>query len=141
MSHKETNAFFQEFIVNTNPTIFDSYPAPSTLAFPEAGAPRSPLAAAFAGIKEAFSNWAQASALSHAESRLWDVAQSDPRIMAELMLARMHDEPSAGSATASPIEAAVATTNTVNESLSQGWGTLIEHAYQSRFRKADLLAA
>jgi hypothetical protein len=80
-----------------------------------------------ARIKTAFSNWVQASVQAQAESRLWDSAQADPRIMAELVQARVGPEQAAPAPAVTPVPASS------SMPLSAGSGGLMERAYQSRF--------
>ena len=111
-------------------TIFESYSRPSSLdfaddlqAFPSTGK-------VWARLRTAFSNWTQAATQANTESRLWDSAQADPRIMAELMLSRVGAE----TIEAAPVSAAAPLTMpSDNKPLNDGWGGILEHAYQTRF--------
>ena len=94
-------------------------------------------------IQQAFDRWTESNAQSRADARLWDIACSDPRIMGELMHARMRDdsetlgEPVAVLAVpaASVLEAAPAVRQPHQRTAGQGWGRIIEDAYQNRFHQ------
>jgi hypothetical protein len=96
-----------------------------------------------ARIQQAFGRWTESHAHSRADAHLWDVARSDPRIMGELMHARMRDdnetlvEPAAVLAMpAAPVlEAMPAERPPHQRTAGQGWGRIIEDAYQNRFHQ------
>jgi hypothetical protein len=124
--------FSLDIAMRATRTNFDSYSrsgaqdaSDSLLAFPSFGA-------LLTRFKTTFSNWAQAAVQADAESRLWDTAQADRRIMAELVQARVRPE----AAMAAPVftTAGLAATSD-KKPLNAGWGSLIEHAYQTRFHR------
>lgn len=116
--------------MSTAETIFNSYPnsfaAPSAAAATQAPAGGS----LFARFGRALDRWSQSSAESRAQARLWNIAQSDPRILSKLMQARARDQ----SESAESAEAAVAN----DAPAFQGVGVLLEHAYQSRLRTTHM---
>lgn len=111
-------------------TIFDSYSRPHSLDASQDLVALPSFGAVLTRIKTAFSNWAQASVQAEAESRLWDSAQADPRIMAELVQARVRQEPAT-----SPADFTRAPLATASDRLhlNDGWGSVLEHAYKTRF--------
>ncbi len=146
-------------------TIFGSFPnpaaqsatAPATPAFvapvfdsfSREGAPAAepgPVPAVggwLARIRQAFDRWTESNAQSRADARLWDIARSDPRIMGELMHARMRDdsetlvEPAAvlGMPVAPVLQATPTKGQPHQRIAGQGWGRIIEDAYQNRFHQ------
>ena len=94
-----------------------------------------------ARLRQFFRDEASLAAQSRAESPLWDIGQSDPRVMAELMLARKCDDreasPSATTLSAMADAETVATVvPKVSSLLGRGWAGVIEDAYQTRTRNA-----
>lgn len=127
--------------MNTTAMIFDSYPRPTYFAEVLDAGTETRAVSWFARIKQLFVNLAAQAAQSHAESPLWDIAQSDPRVMAELMLARKCDdsvETPQGQAMAEMTEADTVASVVPKHSplLGQGWARVIEDAYQTRTRNA-----
>lgn len=113
-------------------TIFESYSRPLSLDFSDDLQALPSSGSIWRRVKAAFSNWTQSLALAEAESRLWDSAQADPRIMAELVQSRVRPE----------VELAVPEQTFAmerlahsadNKPLNDGWGHLLAHAYQTRF--------
>lgn len=126
-------------------SIFDSY-SDLSLAAPETvpGPVATALSGWLARIRRAIDRWTESNAQSRADARLWDIARSDPRIMAELMQARQRDEevtaPVAVTAVeVAPMVAAEAVAPTLRKprqaSMAAGWGRIMEDAYQNRFRQ------
>ncbi len=128
-------------------SIFQSY-SDRPLVMP--AAVRGPVTSAFgawlARFQQAFDRWTESNAMSRADARVWDIARSDPRIMADLMYARMRDDSEAPveSATAAtvattvpalPLQDAVQMVRQSRQRVAgQGWGRVIEDAYQNRFQ-------
>jgi len=95
-------------------------------------------------IQQAFERRTESSAQSLADARAWDIARSDPRLLANLMLARMRDdseasvEPAAAATVATaappaPVQDAVPMVRQPRQRIAgQGWGRVIEDAYQNR---------
>ena len=128
--------------MNTTAMIFDSFPCPAHLFDELDAGPETALVAGFARIRQVVAHWAQQAVMSHVESPLWDIAQSDPRVLAELMLARKAEQvvetpvqPPAMSDFAEA-ETVVAVVPQRASLLGQGWARVIEDAYQSRTRHA-----
>jgi hypothetical protein len=77
-------------------------------------------------------NWSQSLAASRAESRLWEIAKSDPRVMSELTMARTREEvaeqPNDFESALAPmgLESPVAEENTT------GWVGFVERLVESR---------
>jgi len=123
----------------------DSAPRAEPVGVPtaESGPVSTALVAWLARIQQAFGRWTESNAQSRADARLWDVARSDPRIMGELMHARMRDdsetlgEPVAVLAVsdAPMLEAAPTERQPHQRTAGQGWGRIIEDAYQNRFHQ------
>jgi hypothetical protein len=94
-------------------------------------------------IQQAFDRWTDSNAQSRADARLWDIARSDPRIMSELMHARMRDdsetlvEPAAVlvMSAAPTLEPVPMERQPHQRTAGQGWGQVIEDAYQNRFHQ------
>jgi hypothetical protein len=105
--------------------------------------PASVFGAWLAPARQAFDRWMASNAQSRADARLWDVARSDHRIMGELMHARMHDdsetlvEPVAvlTMPVAPVLEVAPALRQPHQRTAGQGWGRILEDAYQNRFHQ------
>jgi hypothetical protein len=150
--------------MNSTATIFGSFPSPAAQpatapaaspavavmfdSFGRDGAPRaepadagSAVSAFVVRIRQAFDRWTESNAQSRADALMWDMARSDPRIMAELQHARMRDdsetlgEPAAVLAVpGAPVLEAVSTVRHPSQrTAGQGWGRIIEDAYQNRF--------
>ena len=125
-------------------TIFESYPRPATIAgMPETGSP-----SVFARIKQVFVSWGEKAAQSRAEARLWDLAQSDERVMSELMLARKREDAddrwvlqTTAAEVETELQPAFRAANKPSALLGQGWAGVIEDAYQNRSRNSRLQAA
>lgn len=126
-------------------SIFGSYS--NHLAVVPASEP-SPMATAVSGflgrIRQALDRWTESNAQSRADARLWEIARSDHRIMGELMHAPMRDDsemlvesaavlvmPAAGI-----LEAASTVRQPHQRTAGQGWGRIIEDAYQNRFHQS-----
>jgi len=118
------------------------------LAMPAAvpGPVNSAIGAWLAHIQQAFDRWAESNAQSRADARVWDIARSDPRMLADLMHARMRDdsealvEPAAvatvaTAAPSAPVQDAVPMVRQPRQRIAgQGWGRVIEDAYQNRLQ-------
>ena len=125
-------------------TIFESYPRPTVFA----GAPATSSPSWMARLKQVFASWGEKAAQSRAEARLWDLAQSDERVMSELMLARKRDDADDRwvlQATAveaeTEVQPAFRAANKPSALLGQGWAGVIEDAYQNRSRNSRLQVA
>lgn len=146
--------------MSTTATLLGSFPTPGNQAAvgpvsdsfardgapqdePSAG-PRSPSAISswFARLQQAFDRWTESNAQSRADAVLWESARSDPRIMSDLMHAGMRDNSEQDNLTlAMPVPVATLAeeppmrhqprTNVAG----QGWGRMIEDAYQHRFHQ------
>lgn len=143
----ERSAAVSDAASSATDSIFESY-SDRPLAVPAAvpGSVASAIGVWLARIQQAFDRWTESNAQSRADARAWDIARSDPRIMADLMYARMRDdsealvEPAAAAtvATAAPsalVQEAVPRVRQPRQRVAgQGWGRVIEDAYQNRFR-------
>lgn len=128
--------------MNAHNTVFNSYPRPITLNLPVATAGASSSPSWFMRARSVLGTWAAAAASSHEESRLWDIAMSDPRVMAKLIQGRQWDasESLVSSVQSAPVTVTVtAKTASVMPSKApavQGLSVLLERVYQSRHRMA-----
>ena len=128
--------------MNAHNTVFNSYPRPLTLNLPVATADASASPSWFMRARSVLSTWAAAASSSHEESRLWDIAMSDPRVMAKLIQGRQWDasESLVSSVQSAPVTVTVtAKTASVMPSKApavQGLSVLLERVYQSRHRMA-----
>ena len=126
--------------MNAHNTVFNSYPRSTTLNLPvvTAGASASP--SWFMRARSVLSTWAAAASSSHEESRLWDIAMSDPRVMAKLIQGRQCDasESLAASAQSAPVTVTAKTASVMPSKAPavQGLSVLLERVYQSRHRMA-----
>lgn len=118
--------------MNATRTIFDSYARPHSLDFSSDLQALPSIGLIWNRIKTVFSNWTQAAMQAEAESRLWDSAQADPRIMAELVQSRVRSETAAVEPLKSFAMERLAH-STDNQPLNDGWGSILAHAYQTRF--------
>jgi hypothetical protein len=124
-------------------SIFESYSNHLAVVPAAEPGPVTAFGAWLTRIQQAFDRWTESNAQSRADARLWDIARSDPRIMGELMHARMRDdsetlvEPVAVLAMpAAPVLEATPTVRQPHQrTAGQGWGRIIEDAYQNRFHK------
>ena len=83
----------------------------------------------------ALDGWSQARAQSRAEIRLWVIARSDPRVMADLIAIRAYAEAENGfSLTLAPVGAEPQT----SAPKARGWAAYIERVGQSRVRNMHL---
>ena len=124
--------------MNAHNTVFNSYPRPITLNLPVATAGASASPSWFMRARSVLSTWAAAASSSHEESRLWDIAMSDPRVMAKLIQGRQCDasESLAASAQSAPVTAKTASVMPSKAPAVQGLSVLLERVYQSRHRMA-----
>ena len=124
--------------MNAHNTVFNSYPRPITLNLPVATADASASPSWFMRARSVLSTWAAAASSSHEESRLWDIAMSDPRVMAKLIQGRQCDasESLAASAQSAPVTAKTASVMPSKAPAVQGLSVLLERVYQSRHRMA-----
>ena len=143
----ERSAAVSDVASTTTDSIFQSC-SHRSLAMPAAapGAVTSDIGAWPARIQQAFERWTESSAQSLADARAWDIARSDPRMLADLMHARMRDdsealvEPAvaatvATAAPSAPTQDAVPMVRQPRQRIAgQGWGRVIEDAYQNRFQ-------
>lgn len=111
-------------------TIFDSY---SRATAPDFSADLQALPSVgtiWSRIKSRFNHWIQASVQAEAVSRLWDTAKTETRAVAG-------QEPSRVAPHAPSMAPAPALMRLANRAdaqpLSDGWGSLLAHAYQTRF--------
>ena len=112
----------------------------------ESGPVSTALGAWLVLTRQAFDRWMASNAQSRANARLWDMACSDHRIMGELMHARMRDD---SETLVEPVAVLVMPVAHVLEAeptlrqphqlhqhtAGQGWGRIIEDAYQNRFHQ------
>lgn len=124
-------------------SIFESYSDyPADLPESVPGPVASAMGAWLARARQGFDRWCESTAQQRADARLWDIARSDPRIMAELMHARLRDEREAVSEplaaplpAAALVEAAPVAQPPRLRVDRQGWGRVIQDAYQNRFHQ------
>ncbi len=79
--------------------------------------------------------WSYAQAQARAEVRLWDIARSDPRVMADLIAIRADAEPE------SDVSMAVAPTGLqpqAQEPEARGWAAYLDRVGQNRVRNMHL---
>jgi hypothetical protein len=81
----------------------------------------------------ALDSWSKSVADKRAEARLWEIAKSDPRMMAELASARQRDDGDFDEALAPMGLQAMAT-----EPVAKGWDAYIERMARSRTRNMHL---
>ena len=126
--------------MNAHNTVFNSYPRPITLNLPVATAGASSSPSWFMRARSVLSTWAAAASSSHEESRLWDIAMSDPRVMAKLIQGRQWDasESLVSSVQSAPVTVTAKTASVVPSKAPavQGLSVLLERVYQSRHRMA-----
>ena len=126
--------------MNAHNTVFNSYSRPTTLNLPVATAGASASPSWFMRARSVLSTWAAAASSSHEESRLWDIAMSDPRVMAKLIQGRQCDarESLAASAQSAPVTVTAKTASVMPSKAPavQGLSVLLERVYQSRHRMA-----
>jgi hypothetical protein len=79
----------------------------------------------------ALDGWSQAHAQSRAEARLWDIARSDPRVMADLVAIRAHAQTDSDFSLA-PVPAGIEPQTPAPQ--ARGWAAYIERVGQSRVR-------
>lgn len=102
----------------------------------------SAMPAWLARMQLAFDRWCESNAQARADARVWDIARSDPRVMADLMRARTRDDRDADNQPAiAPVAAPALQEETpVRQQpfvrvAGQGWGRMVEDAYQNRFHQ------
>ena len=126
--------------MNAHNTVFNSYPRPITLNLPVATAGASASPSWFMRARSVLGTWAAAAASSHEESRLWDIAMSDPRVMAKLIQGRQCDasESLVSSVQSAPVTVTAKTASVMPSKAPavQGLSVLLERVYQSRHRMA-----
>lgn len=122
--------------MNANNTVFNSYPLPITLNLPEARVDASASPSWFTRVRSALNTWSAAAASSHEESRLWDIAMSDPRVMAKLIQGRQCDASENWVSPPQSVPAAVKLTAAMPSKAPavQGLSVLLERVYQTRQR-------
>jgi hypothetical protein len=79
--------------------------------------------------------WSQARACSRAEARLWDIARSDPRVMADLVAIRAHAEADEDFSVAL---APLGIERELPEPVARGWAGYVERYGQNRVRNMHL---
>jgi hypothetical protein len=82
--------------------------------------------------------WAQSLALARAETRMWEIAKNDPRIMAELMVARMRDADAQADSDFQDALAPLGFDSPVAEEAASGWGRFPERLAACRARNIHL---
>lgn len=128
---------------SANASIFESYSNHLAVLPAAKPGPAPAVGGWLARIQQAFDRWTESHAQSRADARLWDIARSDPRIMGELMHARMRAdsetlvEPVAvlTMPVAPVLEATPREGQPHQRTAGQGWGRIIEDAYQNRFHQ------
>ena len=122
--------------MSANNTIFNSYPCPATLNLPVATGNALASPSWFARARSVLNTWSAAAASSHEESRLWDIAMSDPRVMAKLIQGRQCDasESWVSSPQFAPVAVKTAAAMPSKAPAVQGLSVLLERVYQSRQR-------
>jgi hypothetical protein len=83
----------------------------------------------------ALDGWSQARAQSRAETRLWVIARSDPRVMADLIAIRAH---AYSESDFSVVPAPLGTKPLAQEPETGGWAAYIERVGQGRTRNMHL---
>lgn len=130
--------------MSANNTIFNSYPCPATLNLPAAPVDALASPSWFTRVRSALKTWSAAAANSREESRLWDIAMSDPRVMAKLIQGRQWDDSessvSVPQSVPVPVKRATAVV-TSKAPAAQGLSVLLERVYQSRQRHPAAIAA
>lgn len=124
-------------------SIFESYrDYPAALPASAPGTVASAVRTWRARAQSAFDRWCESTAQQRADARFRDIARSDPRIMAELMHASLRDArtpvsepPAAPLPAAALLEEAPAAQPLRPRMASQGWGRVIQDAYQNRFQQ------
>lgn len=96
-----------------------------------AGTARSLAARAIRGLD----GWSLAQAQARAEARLWDIARSDPRVMADLIAIRAHAEPESD---VSMALAPMGIEPQVQEPEARGWAAYFDRVGQNRVRNMHL---
>lgn len=94
-------------------------------------------------VVAALDNWSRSMAEARAEARLWDIARGDPRLMSDLVQARMrHLEETQTVAMADDFCAALAPlgmdANVASASNLSGWSLFVERMAQQRRRNLHL---
>ena len=125
-------------------SIFESYSDyPAALPASAPGPVASTVNTWRARAQRAFDRWCESTAQQRADARFWDIARSDPRIMAELMHASLrHERAPVSEPLATPVPAAAlvqeapAAQPPRPRMASQGAARLIHDAYQNRFRQS-----
>lgn len=96
-----------------------------------AGTARSLAARVIRGLD----GWSLAQAQARAEARLWDIARSDPRVMADLIAIRAHAEPETD---VSMALAPMGIEPQAQESEARGWAAYFDRVGQNRVRNMHL---
>ncbi|AOW11709.1 hypothetical protein LPB72_19665 [Hydrogenophaga crassostreae] len=82
--------------------------------------------------------WSQSMAHARAEARLWDIAKSDPRVMSELMVARMRDQDAKLDTDFEAALAPMGFETPVATEATTGWGRFPERLAASRAHRMHL---
>lgn len=128
-------------------TIYNSYPLPVTLSLLDISGDTPAAPSWFARARAVLANWSASVAESRAESRMWDIAMSDPRVMEKLIQGRQRDdsESLAFQPQSSPAvvmsKLAVPAVKASKAPEVQGLSVLLERVYQSRQRHNRALVA
>jgi hypothetical protein len=83
-------------------------------------------------------HWSRSMAHARAEARLWEIAKSDPRVMSELMVARMRDQDTAQRSDFDDALAPMGFESTVADDATTGWGRFPERLAASRSHRIHL---
>lgn len=88
------------------------------------------------GTLRSLDGWSRALAEARVEARLWEIARTDPRLMGELMQARLRER--TGSQDFSEALAPLGVETAVTPAKSSGWDAFIERMAQNRTRNMHL---
>ncbi len=128
-------------------TIFNSYPRPAVLDLPETLGEVSTSPSWFSRVRAALDTRSAPQAESRAESRLWDIVSSDPRVMAKLIQAPQRNDRESLSlhAQSGPaprtVESAKPAVSASKAPQAQGLSVLLECVHQSRQRQQMAIAS
>jgi len=87
---------------------------------------------------EVLDHWSQSMAHARAEARLWEIAKSDPRVMSELMVARMRDQDVTMDTDFESALAPMGFEAPVAADAAMGWGRFPERLAASRAHRMHL---
>jgi hypothetical protein len=124
--------------------VFDSFARDGAPQDEPSAGPRSTsaISRSFARLQQVFDRWTESNAQSRADADLREIARSDPRIMSDLMHAGMRDDSEQDNLTlvmsvpvAALAEEAPMRRQPRTNVAGQGWGRMIQDAYQHRFHQ------